>query len=177
MASLSTLRQRWRNRQAARKRQLSLFRKTHQAGHRKAAAQHGRAMRKLAKLIQRKIREGRIDWNGCEPLPLSRRKARRAARWALNNVEGLYISSTVRYDSDTYHGPSQRRAVDFGSDDPSELPERQAQHRLYDHFGPSYFLELFGPDNAEWVKNGVTYTASEGEYLETLHDNHTHMAA
>jgi hypothetical protein len=177
VASLKTLRSRRANRGKGRKRQRRLFRKTGERGHARKAAQYGQAMRKLTKLILRKIRQGRIDWNGCEPLPLSRRKARKAAAWVLHHVDGLYISSTVRYDSVTYHGPSQRRAIDFGSDDPREGPERKAQHKLYEHFGAAYFLELFGPDNDHWVKNGSPYTASEGEYLETLHDDHTHMAA
>ncbi len=130
----------------------------------------------LAK-VTRRIRQGRIDWNGCEPLPLSRRKARRAAAFILAEVEGLYISSTVRADSVTYHAPWLRRAIDFGSDDPDEVPERLAQRRLLERFGAAFFLELFGPDNPNWVKNGETFTATEGDFLETLHDNHTHMAA
>lgn len=171
------LRERWMNRMRSRKRQKRLFLRTKKKGHRKAAARHGRAMRKLRGLMK-KVREmERIDWNGHEPLPLSRRRARKAAKYILREVPGLYISSTVRYDSVTYHGPSQRRAIDFGSDDPSERPEREAQKLLLKKFGPGFFLELFGPDNDGWVKNGQVYTASEGEFLETLHDNHGHMAA
>lgn len=169
-----------RKRRAAiqgRKRQLRRGRRTGKRGYFKRAGILGRRARKLTDLLKRAIAARRIDWNGCEPLPLTRRKARRAVRWILNNVDGLYVSSTVRYDSSTYHGPSQRRAVDFGSNGPGEGPEREAQRKLLEHFGPEYFLELFGPDNAGWVKNGRVYTASEGEYLETLHDNHTHLAA
>ncbi len=171
MASLKTLREKFAKHAAGRKRQRSLFRKTGKRGHAKEAAQHGRGMRKLAKLIQRKIRQGRIDWNGHEPLPLNRRKIRKALRWVLNNVEGVYVSSTVRYDSVTYHGPSQRRAVDLGSDDPSEQPEKAAQRALLERFGAGYFLELFGPDGW-YVKNGVKYS---GVFPD--HGDHDHLAA
>lgn len=170
------IREKIRKRRYQRKRQGGLWRRTKKRGHRRSWREAGFALRRLNKLLER-IRKGRIDWNGCEPLPVSRRKARRAAKWVLSEVDGLYISSTVRYDSVTFHGPQQRRAIDFGSNDSSERPEREAQHLLLAHFGAEYFLELFGPDNEGWVKNGSTYTASEGEYLETLHDNHTHMAA
>jgi len=175
--TIAKLSKRWFQRMRSRKRQKRLFLRTRKLGHRKAYRRHGLAMRKLRSLMK-KVREmERIDWNGCEPLPLSRRRARKAAKFILNRVDGLYISSTVRYDSVTYHGPSQRRAIDFGSNDPSERPEREAQKLLLKKFGPGYFLELFGPDNDGWVKNGQVYTASEGEFLETLHDDHSHMAA
>ena len=168
---MNRLEKKFERRKKGRKRQLGLFRKTGDTGHRKQAGLHGRAMRKLAKLIQAKIRRGRIDWNGCEPLPLSRRKARRALRWVLNNVEGVYVSSTVRYASVTYHGPSQRRAIDLGSDDSSEGPEKEAQNALLGHFGAAYFLELFGPDGW-YVKNGVVYGG-----VFPGHGDHDHLAA
>lgn len=37
-------------------------------------------------------------------------------------------------------------------------------------------LEIFGPDNDFFVKNGSRYTAAEGDGNESLHDNHTHYA-
>lgn len=175
--TIRILRRKRRRAKQGRKRQLRLFRRAGKVGHSKRAGILGRQARELTALIQRQIRQGRIDWNGCEPLPLSRRKTRRALRWVLDQDLGVYVSSTVRYDSVTYHGPSQRRAVDLGSDDPSERPERRAQRALFNRFGAAYFLELFGPENGPWVKNGVSYVATEGEYLETLHDNHTHFAA
>lgn len=171
MASLRTLREKFADRAHGRRRQRRLHRETGERGHARKAGQHGRAMRKLAKLIQNKIRQGRIDWNGCEPLPLSRRKTRKALHWVLNNVEGVYVSSTVRYDSATYHSPSQRRAVDLGSDDPNEGPEKEAQNALLRKFGAGYFLELFGPDGW-YVKNGVVYS---GVFPD--HGDHDHFAA
>jgi hypothetical protein len=171
VATLKTLREKFAKRAAGRKRQKALYKKTGDQGHARKAAEHGRAMRKLAKLIQKKIREGRIDWNGCEPLPLSRRKTRKALHWVLNNVEGVYVTSTVRYDSVTYHSPSQQRAVDLGSDDPGEGPEKEAQNRLLHRFGAAYFLELFGP--LPWyVKNGTVYP---GVFPD--HGDHDHFAA
>lgn len=55
MADLRTLRSKWRARRAGRKRQLALYRKTGLRGHAKLAAEHGRAMRKLKRLIERKV--------------------------------------------------------------------------------------------------------------------------
>lgn len=171
MPDLFRLRERRRDRLRGRKRQRRLFKKTGDKGHARKAAEHGRALRKLAGLIKRATAAARIGWNGYEPLPLSRRKTRKALRWVLNNVEGVYVSSTVRYDSDTYHGPSQRRAVDLGSDDPDNGPEKEAQQALLDHFGAGYFLELFGP--LPWyVKNGVVY---QGQFPD--HGDHDHFAA
>jgi hypothetical protein len=51
MASYKTLREKWEKRRRQRKRQLTLFRKTHKRGHQRAAGAAGRAMRKLVKLI------------------------------------------------------------------------------------------------------------------------------
>lgn len=169
--NLATLREKHRRAIEGRKKQLQRFRENEQAGHRRRAAVLGHHARKLARLIRYQIRKGRIDWNGYEPLPLSRRKTRRALRWVLNHVEGVYVSSTVRYDSVTYHSPSQRRAVDLGSDDPSERPEKAAQNALLSHFGASYFLELFGPDSW-YVKNGVQYPG-----VFPAHGDHDHLAA
>lgn len=54
MASLKTLRSKWKRRAKGRKRQFKLFRKTGERGHQRKAGEHGRAMRKLSKLIKRK---------------------------------------------------------------------------------------------------------------------------
>lgn len=37
-------------------------------------------------------------------------------------------------------------------------------------------LEIFGPDNTHFVKDGRQYAASEGDPNEELHDNHGHFA-
>jgi hypothetical protein len=41
---------------------------------------------------------------------------------------------------------------------------------------PGRYRELFGPDNAANVKNGVRIALSEGTPLEGAHDNHFHGA-
>jgi hypothetical protein len=41
---------------------------------------------------------------------------------------------------------------------------------------PHGFAEVFGPDNAACVKNGVRITLAEGTELENAHDNHVHVA-
>jgi hypothetical protein len=54
VATLRTLREKFGGRRKGRKRQFKLFRKTGERGHQRKAGEHGRAMRRLAKLIKRK---------------------------------------------------------------------------------------------------------------------------
>jgi len=54
VATRKTLLEKWENHRRGRKRQKGLFLKTGEHGHAKKAAEHGRAMRKLRKLIERK---------------------------------------------------------------------------------------------------------------------------
>lgn len=42
--------------------------------------------------------------------------------------------------------------------------------------GKSTCLELFGPINDKWLKNGSPISGAEGDPLETLHDTHCHGA-
>jgi hypothetical protein len=37
-------------------------------------------------------------------------------------------------------------------------------------------LEIFGPANSPWIKNGQVISGAEGTALENLHDNHVHVA-
>lgn len=142
---------------------------------RKRAKKRERRLVAALKRLNAKLRRLRIDWNGHEPIPLRYRRQRKAVRFVLRVTE-CFVSSTGRRDSDTYHGYRLGpRATDLGSNGPGEQPEVQAQRALLAEYGAGAFLELFGPDNTLWVKNGRQYTASEGEYLETLHDNHTHF--
>lgn len=177
MSKLSEARKRLSRLAAKRAKQLKRFRRSKPGTRSRSSAK--RALARLASLIAEAtalLKSARIDWNGCTPIPKRFKRQRKAVRWVLRKVPGVYVSSTLRTSSDTYHGTRLGpRATDLGSGDPSETPERKAQHALYEKFGPEAFLELFGPDNYPWVKNGFTYTASEGEMLETLHDNHTHF--
>lgn len=54
MASRKTLLEKLAQRRKGRKRQFRLFRRTHDRGHQRKAGEHGRAMRKLVKLLERK---------------------------------------------------------------------------------------------------------------------------
>lgn len=100
---------------------------------------------------------------------------------------GLIVTSTT----DGAHAPTswhyirpprnfRGRAVDFGHARPGTPEARAAevafQRDLIETHGPGAFHELFGPDNALNVKNGVVVALGEGTPLETLHDTHVHVA-
>lgn len=109
-----------------------------------------------------------IDWNGCPPLPLHRRKLRRAARIAIK--QGCYITATTNgvHSATSYH--YRGRAIDFGSNDSQNRPEKRAQARIYKKFGARKITELFGP-KGWYVKNGVRLN---GHFPG--HGDHTHCA-
>lgn len=135
------------------------------------------ALARLKKLLKRAtelLRAAKkalvIDWNGHEPIPDRFPRQRKAVRWVLRQGLGVYVSSTFRRTSGTYHGPALGpRAVDLGSDDPTNEAEGKAQDALLRKYGASGFLELFGP-RGWYVKNGVRY---EGHFPN--HDDHTHF--
>lgn len=106
----------------------------------------------------------RIDWNGYPPV--SNRKVRRVIRYA-QRKHGFIITSTTggQHSPTSWH--YQSRAVDGICDDMSAC-----QVDLEQHFGASYFLELFGPA-PRYVKNGYT---SVGVAFPD-HQDHIHLAA
>lgn len=126
------------------------------------------AIEKIDRLIaaeKERIEERRIDWNG-KPA-LTHAPLIRAVRAALT-VSGLYVAST----NGGTHSPTswhyQNRAVDFGSNDTSENPEKAAQELLLQRFGAHYFAELFGP--CDWyAKNGVVYRGTFPNHGYHLH--------
>lgn len=111
-----------------------------------------------------------INWNGCPPIPLSHLKLRRRVKYALKHTPGLYITATTNGT----HAPGSwhysGHAVDFGSNDSQNRPEKHAQRILHDKFG-NRFLELFGP-KPFYVKNGTRYSG-----VFPGHSDHTHVAA
>lgn len=117
---------------------------------------------------RKRRRRLRIDWNGCPPLPLYRRKLRRAARIAIK--QGCYITATTNgvHSATSYH--YRGRAIDFGSNDPQNGPEKRAQQRIYSKFGARKLTELFGP-KPFYVKDGVRISARFPD-----HGDHTHCA-
>lgn len=110
-----------------------------------------------------------IDWNGHPPLPLYRVKLRRRIRWVLDRHPNLYITATTdgQHATGSYH--YAKRAVDFGSNDPDNGPEKKAQQDLVEKFGYN-FAELFGPKPFH-VKNGQHL---DGVYPG--HGDHDHIA-
>lgn len=113
MASLSTLRQKWRRRRRARRRQRKL-------GHRRTAARHGKAMRKLRGLIERvkrvvySTRPGGPAWGGAAYIVRS--EVRPIVKRA-----GYPVTSTKRWEtygnpsSDHYRGNRYAYAEDYGA--------------------------------------------------------------
>ncbi|MEA2279720.1 MAG: hypothetical protein QOK21_327 [Solirubrobacteraceae bacterium] len=93
---------------------------------------------------------------------------------------GLVVTSTNdgTHAANSFH--YRDRAVDFGLPGPLiGTPQGAAmmvglQRRLASR--PHGFAEVFGPDNAACVKNGVRITLPEGTELENAHDNHVHVA-
>ena len=115
-----------------------------------------------------KLARRRIDWNGCPPL--ASRRMRKIVRLVLAETDCYVTATTNGSHAPTswhYHG----RAVDFGSSDPQNRPEREAQDLLYRHLGSGFFLELFGPVDF-YVKNGRRYS---GQFPS--HEDHDHAAA
>lgn len=110
-----------------------------------------------------------IDWHGCTPLPRTRLRLRRRIRWVLSRHPHLYITATTggTHAAGSYHYLG--RAVDFGSNDPNNGPEKKAYLDLHRKFG-NHFTELFGPEPF-YVKDGRRY---RGQFPG--HGDHIHMA-
>lgn len=121
--------------------------------------------------IRRALRERRIDWNGHPAL--SNRKLKKCAR--IGARYGLVVTSTT----DGQHSPTSHHYSGHGLDIASGSTRQMvsAQRAILRELGADALLELFGPDNATWVKNGQRITGAEGSALETQHDNHVHVAA
>jgi lysozyme len=97
--------------------------------------------------------------------------------------QGLVVTSTTDggHSRTSWHFTKPGGAVDFGL--PAHLIGTDAGRALMVAFqgwllaqGASNYHELFGPDNALNVKNGVKITLPDGSALENQHDNHVHVA-
>lgn len=117
---------------------------------------------------KRKKRVIRINWNGCPPLPRSRRALRRAVRIALK--KGCYVTATTNGTHATGSWHYSQHAVDFGSGSSANTPEKEAQAAIRAKIPARKIKELFGP--LPWyIKNGVVY---DGAFPG--HGDHTHIA-
>jgi hypothetical protein len=96
---------------------------------------------------------------------------------------GLDVTSTTdgAHTARSYH--PRGMAVDLGVDPrvqptvaAGEAQHRKTQFQRWCAERPGFFHEVFGPDNAACVKDGVVITLAEGTPLENAHDNHTHVA-
>jgi hypothetical protein len=115
-----------------------------------------------------KWRFSKIDWNGCPPLPWHRRRLRRRLRWVLYYFPKVYVTATTNgtHSAGSWHYSAH--AVDLGSSDPQNRPEKKAQRGLHEKFGNN-FKELFGP-GAFYVKDGAYVSAHFPD-----HGDHTHF--
>lgn len=78
--------------------------------------------------------------------------------------------STTSYHLLTLYNPA--KAGDIAGARMSEFQAAEYKRDL----GDENCLELFGPINDQWIKNGVQTGGAEGDPLETLHDSHCHGA-
>ncbi len=127
-------------------------------------------------------------------------KHRRFKPWMLNGHPGpisfackrvvvravnqrLVVTSTSdgSHAATSFHFTKPRaKAVDFGTLPGVSAAESRARKVDFQLWlleqGAENYHELFGPDNAANVKNGVQIQLVEGTPLETLHDTHVHVA-
>jgi hypothetical protein len=140
-------------------------RKVRAAWHRRRYRQERKAVKKWDRLIRKEKKSRKINWSG--KAPLSHPPLLKTVRVGLE-VPGLYITSTTggTHSATSWH--YKARAWDGGSSDPSETPEKKAQQKLLDTFGPGYFAELFGPLN--WhVKDGQLRSGTFPGHHDHLH--------
>ena len=94
------------------------------------------------------------------------------------NKAGLFVTSTTGggHAATSHHFPQNNadglgHAVDLAG----TLDEMIAfQKKAAKQFPRA--LELFGPANSPWIKNGQVTSGAEGTDLENQHDNHVHLA-
>lgn len=99
--------------------------------------------------------------------------------------DGNYVTSTyegfpgdgVHSDTSYHYLPNQpggkARCWDCGAG--TRKPMVKAQLREARRCGP-FLIEMFGPDNSFEYKNGLRFSLTEGDPLETMHDNHVHKS-
>lgn len=127
-APIPTLRAKLRKRKAARARQARLWRKTHKAGHGKAAKAHTRAIRKLKRLLKKAInarpKSGTGAWAGTksiavnEVIPVAKRHGVPVTSRKRSATHPLSIANP---SSDHNAANEDAYAVDFGTYAGSDL--------------------------------------------------------
>ncbi len=124
--------------------------------------------RKHKRRPRRKYSWRHINWHGHPPLPIYRIALRRRLAWVLNRHPNVYVTATTDgvHAAGSYH--YQKRAVDLGSDDPQNEPEKKAFADLAARWHS--WAELFGPLGF-YIKNGVRYSG-----MFPGHGDHTHLA-
>jgi hypothetical protein len=94
------------------------------------------------------------------------------------NKAGLFVTSTTGggHASTSHHFPQNNadglgHAVDLAGTLNEMVAFQKKAAKQFPHA-----LELFGPANSPWIKNGQVISGVEGTALENQHDNHVHMA-
>lgn len=162
---------------AAREKLRNLIKRRHdapaQSKERKALGEEVRLAREAVKRDAAAVKAAKKpDFNGC-PTNVTDAVRKMIVR---ANRNGLYVTATTNgtHAPTSYHYSG--RAVDVAA------PMTAAGIKLMSDFQrklvkePSKYVELFGPVNDAWVKNGVRFTEPEGAELENQHDNHVHIA-
>lgn len=112
------------------------------------------------------------NWNGHPALRSGR--LRRTVKRA--NKRGLYVTATTNgvHATNSYH--YQRRAVDVAGTFAEMCAFQRAEYARAKRMGFWRYKELLGPINSLCILNGRPTTIAEGSDLETMHDNHVHVA-
>jgi hypothetical protein len=92
-------------------------------------------------------------------------------------TDGDHAETSLHYPRNTASGLGE--AVDFGVKpgevgDPKAVARRERFQRKEFARGVANYRELFGPSNVHCAKNGLVFHLTEGDALETAHDNHVH---
>jgi hypothetical protein len=90
-------------------------------------------------------------------------------------VSSLYRATVIpQSNPNSYHGPNVNpgKAGDLVGGGMLAYQRDFYKRRK----GDPRALELFGPANSLWLKNGQPTSGAEGSFLEQLHDSHTHIA-
>lgn len=139
--------------------------------------------RKKLKAARRRAKKRAPKWepwmaNGCDDRVTAGVKAYCARAVVLydctvTSLARTYVppgGSTTSYHLLTIYNPA--KAGDVAGSRMADF--QRAEYKRQE--GKANCLELFGPDNDKWLKNGQHMAIAEGDPLETLHDTHCHGA-
>jgi hypothetical protein len=140
--------------------------------------------RRRLKRARKAAGAGKVEWhpymaNGSNPLVIQAVKDEMAiavVRFGLA-VTSLYRATVIpQSNPNSYHGPNVRPGKAGDAAGPMSKMLAYQRDAFIRGRGQANFLEVFGPSNAEWLRNGQVDPEPEGTFLENLHDTHVHVA-